>query len=481
MALTVIIITPLLGSILVLMTNPVNRETMKTLTLISSVLTFGISIYMWVLYDSGNTAYQYVVNYGGVSFCELRLGIDGLSIYYVLLTTFLMPISIVAGWTNINTNLKAYLVCILLIEVLTLAIFTVIDLILFYVSFEAVLIPMFLLVGIWGASESRVRAAFLLFMYTLAGSLFMLLSILSIYSYTGTTDMVLISLSDIDVTTQRIIWLGFAIAFAVKTPLVPFHIWLPRAHAEAPLAGSIILAGLILKLATYGILRVILSIMPEATSYFTPITQVIAVITIVYSSLATLRQSDTKALIAYSSVAHMGIVTLGIFSNTIEGIEGAILLSIAHGFVSPALFLLVGGVLYSRFHTRVIRYYRGMALYMPVFATIIFVFTLFNIAVPLSLNWLGELLSLAGAFNRSPVIASIGALSIILSAGYSIWLYARVVTGSWSPYLRYAPDINREEFMVLLPLLILTVLFGMYPDIILTDLHGAVSDLLYTQ
>lgn len=472
---------PLLGSILVLMTDSSKQETMKTITLVSSIVTFAISLGLWALYDSGNTAYQYVVNYGGVSFCELRLGIDGLSLYYVLLTTLLMPISIVAGWTSVKTNVKAYLVCLLIIEVLTLAIFTVMDLVLFYVSFEAVLIPMFLLVGIWGASEARVRAAFLLFMYTLAGSLFMLLSILTIYSYTGTTDMVLISLSDMDVSTQRMVWLGFGIAFAVKTPLVPFHIWLPRAHAEAPLAGSMILAGLILKLATYGILRVMLSMMPEATSYFTPLTQVIAVITIVYSSLATLRQSDTKALIAYSSVAHMGIVTLGVFSDTIEGIEGAILLSIAHGFVSPALFLLVGGVLYSRYHTRVIRYYRGLALYMPLFATMIFIFTLFNMAVPLSLNWLGELLSLAGAFNRSPIIGSIGALSIILSAGYSIWLYARMVTGSWSPYLGYAPDINREEFMVLLPLLILTVLFGIYPDIILTDLHGAVSDLLYTQ
>lgn len=481
MALTTIILSPLLGIILVLITDSNKRETMKLLTLSSSIISFGISIYLWVVFDSAYNGYQFMVNYGGVSFCELRLGIDGLSLYYVLLTTLLMPISIVAGWSNIKSNLKSYLVCILIIEVLTLAIFTVMDLILFYVTFEAVLIPMFLMVGIWGASESRIRAAFLLFIYTLAGSLFMLLAILSVYSHTGTSDMVIISLSDMEVNTQRIIWLGFGIAFAVKTPLVPFHIWLPRAHAEAPLAGSIILAGLVLKLATYGILRVMLSIMPEATSYFTPITQVVAVVTIVYSSLATLRQSDTKALIAYSSVAHMGIVTLGIFSNSIEGIEGAILLSIAHGFVSPALFLLVGGVLYSRYHTRVIRYYRGLALYMPIFATMMFIFTLFNMAVPLSLNWLGELLSLAGAFNRSPIMASIGASSIILSAAYSIWLYARMVTGSWSPYLRYAPDINREEFIVLVPLLMLTVIFGIYPEIILTDLHSAVSNLLYSQ
>jgi NADH-ubiquinone oxidoreductase chain 4 len=351
---------------------------------------------------------------------------------------------------------------------------------LFYIFFESVLIPLFLIVGIWGGSDTRIRAAFLLFLYTLAGSLFMLLAIMVIYYNVGSTDFTMISLSDISLDSQKLLWLAFFLSFAVKTPLVPFHMWLPRAHAEAPLAGSILLAGLILKLATYGYLRVLINFMPDATSYFSPLVQTIAVVTLIYSSLATVRQVDFKALVAYSSIGHMAVVVLGLFSNTIIGIEGAIALSIAHGVISPAMFILVGGVLYDRFHTRVIRYYRGVTVYMPVFSALFFVTTAFNMAVPLSLNWIGEFMSLAGTFQRSPIVGLLGASSIILSAAYSIYLYNRISYGAYSRYLSYTTDISRREFMLMLPLLLVAVIFGIMPNIILADLHVAVSGLLYT-
>jgi len=307
----------------------------------------------------------------------------------------------------------------------------------------------------------------------------MLLAIMVIYYNVGSTDFTMISLSDISLDGQKLLWLALFLSMAVKTPLAPFHMWLPRAHAEAPLAGSIILAGLILKLATYGYLRILINFMPDATAYFSPLVQTIAVITLIYSSLATLRQTDFKALVAYSSIGHMAVVVLGLFSNTIIGIEGAIALSIAHGVISPAMFILVGGVLYDRFHTRVIRYYRGVTVYMPVFSALFFVTTAFNMAVPLSLNWIGEFMSLAGIFQTSPLIGLLGASSIVLSACYSIYLYNRISFGAYSRYLSYTTDITRREFMLMLPLLFVALAFGIIPNVILGDLHVAVTQLLY--
>ena len=338
---------------------------------------------------------------------------------------------------------------------------------------------MFLVVGIWGSSASRIRASFLLFLYTLAGSLFILLAILIIYYHVGSTDFNTISLSEFSLTAQKWLWLAFFLSFAIKTPLFPLYIWLPRAHAEAPLAGSILLAGLFLKLSSYGFLRIVIPFLPDATSYFSPLVQTIAILTIIYSSLATLRQTDFKALVAYSSIGHIGIVTLGLFSNTVIGVEGAILLAIAHGFVSPAIFILLGGILYDKFHTRTIRYYRGLTVYMPIFSILFFLFTLFNIGVPLSLNWLGEALSLTGIFQRNPVITFLAASSILLSAAYSIFIFNRISFGSYSQYLSYSSDVSRREFILLLPLLILTILFGIMPNIILNDLHIPVTLLLY--
>ena len=308
----------------------------------------------------------------------------------------------------------------------------------------------------------------------------MLLAIMVIYQNIGSTDFAMISLSEISLESQKILFLAFFLAFAVKTPLWPMHGWLFRAHAEAPLAGSILLAAVILKLATYGFLRVLLPFFPDATNFFMPAVQTICIITLVYSSLVTIRQTDLKALVAYSSVAHMAVVLLGIFSNTQQGIEGAIILSLAHGFVSPALFICVGGVLYSRYHTRIIKYYRGMVLTMPVFTIMFLLFSLFNAAAPLSANFIGEFLALTGVFQRSPIVGILGASGIVLSACYSIWMFNRVSYGAWSPYLKPTTDLNRREYMLLLPLLICTVVFGIFPNIILDSLHLTVSNLLYT-
>lgn len=481
--LTALLFIPLLGIAALLPMTEGTAEgegRMKRTALIVSMVNFLLSIVLWGEFDSSATQYQFVQNFNNLSFCHFNIGIDGISLYFVLLTTFITPICILSNWDNIKAGIKYFLIAFLALETLLIAVFVVLDLMLFYIFFESVLVPLFLIVGIWGGSENRIRASFLLFLYTLAGSLFMLLAIMVIYYNVGSTDFTVVSLADISLDFQKLLWLAFFLSFAVKTPLVPFHMWLPRAHAEAPLAGSILLAGLILKLATYGYLRILINFMPDATSYFSPLVQTIAVVTLIYSSLATIRQVDTKSLVAYSSIGHMAVVVLGLFSNTIIGIEGAIALSVAHGVISPAMFVLVGGVLYDRFHTRVIRYYRGVTVYMPVFSALFFITTCFNMAVPLSLNWIGEFMSLAGVFQRSPLVGLLGASSIILSAAYSIYLYNRIAFGAYSRYLSWTTDINRREFMLILPLLVVALVFGIAPNIILGDIHVAVSELLYT-
>ena len=481
--LTLLLIIPLVGALMLAPmqgNTPQSESQMKRLALGTSLINFILSIVLWGEFDSSTSEYQFTQEFNQVNFCHLHIGVDGISLYFVLLTTFITPICILSNWDNIKEQLKYFLMCFLVLETLLIAVFVVLDILLFYVFFESVLIPLFLIVGIWGGSATRVRAAFLLFLYTLFGSLFMLLAFLVIYYNVGSTDFQVVSLSEINLESQKLLWLAVFISMAIKTPLLPFHVWLPRAHAEAPLAGSVILAGLILKLATYGYMRILIQFLPDATSYFSPLVQTIAVITLIYASLATLRQTDFKALVAYSSIGHMAVVVLGLFSNTIQGIDGALLLSIAHGVVSPALFILVGGVLYDRYHTRTIRYYRGMTAYMPLFSIMFFVFTIFNAAVPLSANWAGEFLCLAGAFQRNPVFAVLGSTGIVLSAAYSIWLYNRIAFGSWSKYLNYTTDLTRREFMLLLPLLFVAVVFGIFPNIILDSVHASTSGLLYS-
>uniref|UniRef100_UPI0030E4D59E NADH dehydrogenase subunit 4 n=1 Tax=Squamanita imbachii TaxID=2976389 RepID=UPI0030E4D59E len=480
--LTLLLLIPILGSLILLPMSEeskISQEKMKKIALLTSLINFFISLFLWYEFDSSTTQYQFVSEYNSLSIFHLNFGIDGISLYFVLLTTFITPISILSNYKNITRNIKFFLISFLILETLQISAFTSLDLLLFYIFFESVLPILFILIIVFGHGNERFRSAFLFFLYTLAGSLPMLLSILVIYSYIGSTDFQLISLYDINLETQKFLWLGFFIAFAVKTPLYPFIIWLPKAHADSPLGGSIILAATILKLATYGYLRVLINILPDATNYFMPFIQTIAIITIIYASLSTIIQQDTKRLIAYSSIAHMGVVVLGLFSNSIQGIEGAILLSLGHGLVSPALFICVGGIVYDRTGKRIIQYIRGLATYMPVFTILFLIFTLCNTGIPLSLNFLGEQLSLIGIFEQSPLISFLGATGIVLSACYSLFLYNRISYGNLSPSLPPIKDINRREFYLLISLLIPTILLGIFPNVMLTSLHASVSALLY--
>jgi NADH-ubiquinone oxidoreductase chain 4 len=476
-----LLLIPIIGSLLLLLIeeNNNNRNKMRNIALSTSLINFIVSIFLWLQFDSNTTEYQFVYEFTHISFCHFNIGIDGISLYYVLLTTFITPIALISNYNNINKNVKFFLISFLLLETLQIAVFVVLDLFLFYIFFESVLPILFIIIVVYGSGENRIRSALLFFLYTLAGSLFMLLAILQIYSVIGSTDFQLLSLSEINLESQKILWLAFFIAFAVKTPLWPLTGWLYRAHADSPLAGSILLAGTILKFATYGYLRVLINFLPDASNYFGPLVQTIAIVTLIYSSFATIVQQDTKSLIAYSSIAHMSVVILGLFSNTIQGIEGAILLSLAHGFVSPALFICVGGVIYERTGTRIIHYIRGLATMMPVFTILFFIFTLANTGLPLTLNFLGEQLSLIGIWERSPIIAALGATGIVLSACYSIYLYNRVSYGVYSPHLKPLQDISRREFNVLIALLIPTIALGVCPNVILDSLHLSVSSLLY--
>jgi NADH-ubiquinone oxidoreductase chain 4 len=506
--LTLLLLIPLLGSLIILpISNTLGSKNQgaalqKKIALTTSLINFFISLFLWYEFDSScATQFQFVSEFNKLSFCHLNFGVDGISLYFVLLTTFITPIALLSNYTNIlvgvlpaplkggtakagqaapeGNNLKLFLISILVLETLQICAFVSLDLLLFYIFFESVLPILFIVIVVFGHGKDRFRSAFLFFLYTLAGSLPMLLSILVLYSYIGNTDFQLISLYDISLESQKLLWLGFFVAFAVKTPLYPFIIWLPKAHSDSPLAGSILLAATILKLATYGYLRVLINLLPDATNFFSPLVQTFAIVSLIYASFSTIIQQDTKRLIAYSSVAHMAVVVLGLFSNNLLGIEGAILLAIAHGFVSPALFICVGGIIYDRTGTRIINYIRGLVTYMPVFTILFFIFTLANTGIPLTLNFLGEQLSLIGIWQINPIIASLGATGIVLSACYSIFLYNRVSYGNYSPYLPPLKDINRREFYLLISLLIPTVIFGIFPNILLDSLHISVSALLY--
>lgn len=482
--LTLLLLTPIIGSLFILsiQENTLNSNSkMRTIAITTSLINLLISIFLWLNFDSNTTQFQFVSEFDYLTFGHLNFGVDGISLYFVLLTTFITPIAIISNAYNINSNLKFFLIAFLILETLQLALFLVLDLVLFYIFFESVLPILFVIIIIYGSGEFRFRSANLFFLYTLFGSLFMLLAILQIFNLAGTTDFQLLSLVDINADAQKILWLAFFLAFAIKTPLWPFTGWLYRAHADSPLAGSILLAATILKFATYGYIRILINFLPDATNYFGPLVQTIAIITLIYASLSTIIQQDTKTLIAYSSIAHMSVVILGLFSNNIQGIEGAILLALAHGFVSPALFICVGGIIYERTGTRIIKYIRGLVTYMPIFTILFFIFTLCNTGIPLSLNFLGEQLSLIGIWEVNPIISVLGATGIVLSACYSIFLYNRISYGTYSPNMNnvIVLDITRREFVILISLLIPTILLGIFPNVILDSIHVSVSTILY--
>jgi NADH-ubiquinone oxidoreductase chain 4 len=452
----------------------------KWIALSASVVNFIISLVIFIFFDFSYNQFQFVQEPYDIMGYNIYLGIDGISIYFILLTTIIMPIALLSNWTSISENVKWYLILILVLETLLLAVFLVLDIFLFYIFFESILPPLFVLIGLFGSSN-RVRASFFLFLYTLLGSLFLLLSILVMYNIMGTTDFDALYKINFNYYTQLLLFSGIFIAFAVKTPLIFLNIWLLKAHVESPLGGSIILAGIVLKLSLYGIIRLILPILPKASVYCTYLVYTIGVITIIYASFSTLRTIDIKELIAYSSVSHAAVYVLGVFSNTLQGIEGGITLGLAHGFVSSGLFICVGGILYDRSSTRLITFYRGMAQIMPLFSVLFFILCLSNAGTPLSLNFIGEFLSLYGTFEKLPLMGVLASSSIVLSAAYTIYMFNRIAFGGkYSKLFKVnLPDLNKREFFILFVLVIYTVLLGIYPILILDGLHYSVSLLIY--
>ncbi len=483
---SLLLLMPLIGiSLIAIEVNSglsfLNNIRIKFIALATLIFNLIISLIMFILFDFSSKQFQFIEEYYEISYFGIYLGVDGISIYFVLLTTIIMPIALLSNWDSIQSkNILSFVIIMLLLETLLLAVFLVLDVLLFYIFFESILPPLFLLIGLFGSSN-KVRASFYLFLYTLLGSLFMLLSILTISSIIGTTDFDALYKANFKYTTQLFLFYGIFIAFAVKTPTIFLNTWLLKAHVESPLSGSIILAGIVLKLSLYGIFRLILPLLPKASLNYTYIVYVIGVITIIYASFSTLRTIDVKELIAYSSVSHAAVYLLGAFSNTIQGIEGAIALGLAHGFVSSGLFICAGGILYDRSSTRLITYYRGMAQLMPIFSILFFILSLGNCGVPLTLNFLGEFMSLYGVFERMPILGVLSSFSIIFSAAYTIFMYNRIAFGgSYSAYFKEnIGDVNKREFIMLLIFVIFTVLFGIYPAPILDGLHYSVSSLIY--
>ena len=452
----------------------------KTIALSTSIINLFISLIVFILFDFSSNQFQFVQEYHEISSFDFYLGLDGLSIYFVMLTTIITPIALLSNWNSISENIRSYVIIILLLETLLLAVFLVLDILLFYIFFESILPPLFILIGLFGSSN-KVRASFYLFLYTLFGSLFLLLSILAMSSIMGTTDFDALYKTNFNYSTQLFLFYGIFIAFAVKTPTIFLNTWLLKAHVESPLGGSIILAAIVLKLSLYGIFRLILPLLPKASLDYTYIIYLIGVITIIYASFSTLRTIDVKELIAYSSVSHAAVYLIGVFSNTIQGIEGGIALGLAHGFVSSGLFICAGGVLYDRSGTRLISYYRGIAQVMPLFSILFFILSLGNCGVPLTLNFVGEFMSLYGVFERLPLLGVFASSSIVFSAAYTIYMFNRIAFGgSFSKFFEAnISDVNRREFFILFTLVIFTVVLGIYPAPVLDGLHYSVSSLIY--
>lgn len=489
MILPFLLVIPLIGIFIISTylsfdTCAYNNKRIKIIGLITSLVNLVCSLLVFVFFDFSSDQFQFVQECYKVSNYDFYLGVDGFSIYFVLLTTILMPIALVSNWKSINTNVRSYVVIILLLESLLLAVFLVLDILLFYVFFESILPPLFILIGLFGSSNKE-KASFYLFLYTLFGSLFLLLSILAILYIMGTADYDALSKTDFNYNTQLYLFYGIFISFAIKTPTIFLNNWLLKAHVESPLAGSIILAGIVLKLSLYGIFRLILPLIPKASIDYGYLVYLLGIITIIYASFSTLRTVDIKELIAYSSVSHAAVYLIGAFSNTVQGVEGGLTLGLAHGFVSSGLFICVGGVLYDRSGTRLIHFYRGIAQIMPMFSVLFFLLCLGNCGAPLTLNFVGEFMSMYGVFERLPLLGLIASSSIVFSAAYTIFLFNRIAFGGaffLSSKEKYYPvvDLNIREFIMLFALVVFTVMLGIYPAPILDGLHYASSSLVFS-
>ena len=471
---------PLVGAVFILLLrgdDDAAKRNARWVALWTTIITFIVSIFLITGFDRGTPGFQFVEDHpwlGGS--IRYKLGVDGISLPFVILTTFLMPITILASW-HVEKRVKEYMVLFLLLETLMVGTFSALDIVLFYVFFEGGLIPMFLIIDVWGGAR-RVYASFKFFLYTLAGSVLMLLAIMAMYYQAGTTDIVKLLTHGFPREMQTWLWLAFFASFAVKLPMWPVHTWLPDAHVEAPTAGSVILAAVLLKMGGYGFLRFSLPMFPHASELFAPMMFFLSVVAIIYTSLVALMQEDIKKLIAYSSVAHMGFVTLGIFTFSNEGVQAGVFQMISHGIVSGALFLCVG-VVYDRMHTREIAAYGGLVNRMPVYAAVFMLFTMANCGLPGTSGFVGELLALMAVFKANTWAAVFATTGVILSAAYALWLYRRVVFGALEKdSLKSITDLDRREILILAPLVILTLLFGFYPAPVLDMSASSVANLV---
>ena len=479
--LSAIIFIPLIGAFFILITKGVEKnidKNSKYVAIFTSLANFLLSCFLWHSFDSSVSGFQFIEKRnwmnGAVNF---QLGVDGISILFIMLTTFIAPVCIFSGIRSIKFKIKEFLIAILVIQTLMLGVFCSLDLIIFYLFFEGGLIPMFLIIGIWGGPK-RVYSAFKFFLFTLLGSVLMLVAIISIYWITGTTDVIELLNTKIPQKYQNLLWLAFFSSFAVKLPMWPVHTWLPDAHVEAPTSGSVILAAILLKMAGYGFIRFSLGLFPLASEFFTPLIFTLSVIAIIYTSLVALMQDDMKKLIAYSSIAHMGFVTIGIFSITKQGIEGSIIQMLSHGLISAALFLCVG-VLYDRYNSRMISTYGGLANMMPKFAVVFMVFTLAALGLPGTSGFVGEFLVLVGVFQKSTIVTVLASTGIILAAAYMLWLYGRVIFGKLRDLdPKEIIDLNKTEIYILSTLAFLVVFFGVYPEPLFNTIENSVNDLI---
>jgi len=474
-----LILLPFIGAVFILFSKSSNKnyQSSKYLALFISVSNLLLSLYLWFEFDSSVVDFQFVENrewlYGLINY---KVGIDGISILFIVLTAFVTPICIISVNSSIQNRLKDFLLTILIMESFMIGVFCSLDLVVFYLFFEAGLIPMFLIIGIWGG-EKRVYSAFKFFLYTLLGSVLMLVAIISIYWINGTTDIEKLYAIGVDTKYQNLLWLAFFSSFAVKTPMWPFHTWLPDAHVEAPTAGSVLLAAILLKMAGYGFIRFSLGLFPIASEYFIPLIYFLSLVAIIYTSLVALMQDDMKKLIAYSSVAHMGFVTLGIFTMTQQGLEGSIFQMISHGLISAALFLSVG-ILYDRKHTRMIKDYSGLVKKMPKYAIVLMIFTLGSLGLPGTSGFVGEFLILLGAFQKNVLVAAIASLGVILGAAYMLWLYKRVIFGELKNNLNDILDLKKTEIFILLSLAIPILVFGFYPEPLINSIEVSIENLI---
>jgi len=473
---------PLVGAVFILTIRgdeAIVARNARYVALWTSTITFFLSLFLWFRFDITTAQFQFVEKVDwmpdfGISY---HLGVDGISVLFVLLTTLLTPICILASWESIKTRVKEYMIAFLVLEVFMVGMFCSLDMVLFYIFFEAVLIPMFIIIGVWGG-QRRVYAAFKLFLYTLFGSVLMLLAIMTMYYDAGTTNVVDLMKHNFPLGMQIWMWLAFFASFAVKVPMWPVHTWLPDAHVEAPTAGSVILAGVLLKFGGYGFLRFSLPMMPDATLMFTPLMYTLSIIAVIYTSLVALAQEDMKKLIAYSSVAHMGFVTIGTFTMTVQGIEGAIYVMLSHGIVSAALFLVVG-VVYDRIHSREISVYGGLVHRMPAYGLVFMLFMLASVGLPGTGGFVGEFLVLMGAFQVNQWVAALAATGVILGAAYMLYLYRRIIFGKLTKEsLMKVADMSPREWAVFAPLIILTVWMGVYPTPFLDFIHVSVQHLI---